>query len=56
MLLAMNTPAILLVAATRVEAGAFGNDTLLGRSLQQPQHQSLLPVITYANQDPLAVA
>jgi hypothetical protein len=46
MLLAMNTPAILLVAATRVEAGAFGSDTLLGRSLQQPQHQSLLAVIT----------
>jgi protein O-GlcNAc transferase len=51
----MNPP-VYLVSATRMEAEAFGNGTLLGRSLQQPQHRSLLPLITYANRDPLAVA
>ena len=52
----MSMPSIHLVAATRLEAGTFDNGTLLGRSLQQPQHQSLLPVLTHANRDPLAVA
>ena len=52
----MSTPPIHLVSATRVGPGAFGKDTLLGRSLQQPQHRSILPVIAHANRDPLAVA
>jgi DNA-binding NarL/FixJ family response regulator len=52
----MSTPAIHLVSATRVEPGAFGKVTLLGRSLQQPQHRSLLAVIAHANRDPLTVA
>ena len=51
----MSKTPIQLIAATRHRADCFHNDTLLGHSLQQPQHASLLPVIAYANQEPLAV-
>jgi len=52
----MSTPPIHVVSATRVGEGAFGHGTLLGRSLQQPQHRSLLAVIAHTNRDPLALA
>ena len=52
----MNPPMFQLVAATRLEAAAFWSDTLLGRSLGQPQHRQLLARIPFANRQPLAIA
>jgi predicted O-linked N-acetylglucosamine transferase (SPINDLY family) len=45
-----------LVSATRLEEAAFWSDTLLGRSLRQPQHRQLVARIHFANHQPLAVA
>lgn len=45
-----------LVSATRLEAEAFWSDTLLGRSLRQPQHRHLVARISFANRQGLAVA
>ena len=52
----MNPPMVQLVSATRLEEAAFWSDTLLGRSLGQPQHRQLLARIHFANRQPLAVA
>jgi len=52
----MNPPMVQLVSATRLEEAAFWSDTLLGRSLRQPQHQQLLARIHFANRQPLAIA
>lgn len=52
----MNPPMVQLVSATRLEEAAFWSDTLLGRSLRQPQHRQLLARIHFANRQPLAVA
>ena len=52
----MNPPMLQLVSATRLEEAAFWSDTLLGRSLRQPQHRQLLARIHFANRQPLAVA
>ena len=51
----MNTPVCQLVSATRLEEAAFWSDTLLGRSLRQPQHRQLVARIWFANRDPLAI-
>ncbi len=45
-----------LVSATRLEEAAFWRDTLLGRSLRQPQHRQLVARIRFSNHQPLAVA
>jgi predicted O-linked N-acetylglucosamine transferase (SPINDLY family) len=45
-----------LVSATRLEEAAFWSDTLLGRSLGQPQHRKLVARISFANRQPLAMA
>ena len=52
----MNPPVFQLVSATRLEEAAFWSDTLLGRSLGQPQHRQLLARIPFANRQPLAIA
>jgi len=52
----MNPPVFQLVSATRLEEGAFWSDTLLGRSLRQPQHRQLVARIHFANRQPLADA
>ena len=52
----MNPPVFQLASATRLEAAAFWSDTLLGRSLRQPQHRQLVARISFANRQPLAVA
>ena len=50
----MSPQMVQLVSATRLEEAAFWNDTLLGRSLRQPQHRELVARIRFANRDPLA--
>lgn len=52
----MSSELFQLVSATRLEEEAFWSDTLLGRSLRQPQHRQLLARIHFANRQPLAVA
>jgi GT2 family glycosyltransferase len=52
----MSSELFQLVSATRLEETAFWSDTLLGRSLRQPQHQQLVARIHFANRQPLAVA
>ena len=51
----MTPPVVQLVSATRLEEAPFWNDTLLGRSLRQPQHRQLVARICFANRDPLAI-
>jgi predicted O-linked N-acetylglucosamine transferase (SPINDLY family) len=51
----MKSPEFQLVSATRLEEAAFWSDTLLGRSLRQPQHRQLVARIHFANRDPLAI-
>ena len=43
-----------LMAATRLDAIAFANETLLGRSLALPVHAGLEPCISFDNTAPLA--
>jgi predicted O-linked N-acetylglucosamine transferase (SPINDLY family) len=52
----MSSELVQLVSTTRLEEGAFWRDTLLGRSLRQPQHRQLVARIRFANRQPLAVA
>jgi predicted O-linked N-acetylglucosamine transferase (SPINDLY family) len=52
----MSSELFQLVSATRLEAAAFWSDTLLGRSLGQPQHRQLVARISFANRQPLAMA
>ena len=52
----MSSELFQLVSATRLEAAAFWSDTLLGRSLRQPQHRQLVARISFANRQPLAMA
>jgi protein O-GlcNAc transferase len=47
---------IVVVSATRLKEAAFWDDTLLGRSLQQPQHRSLQSRISFRNGEPLAIS
>jgi len=51
----MSTQVFQLVSATRLQEAAFWSDTLLGRSLRQPQHRQLVARIHFANRDPLAI-
>lgn len=51
----MSPPVVQLVSATRLEEAAFWSDTLLGRSLRQPQHRELVARICFTNRDPLAI-
>lgn len=51
----MSPPVFQLVSATRLEEAAFWSDTLLGRSLRQPQHRQLVARIRFVNRDPLAI-
>ena len=51
----MKPPEFQLVSATRLEQAAFWSDTMLGRSLRQPQHRQLVARIRFANRDPLAI-
>ncbi len=53
---AAGAPALLVVAATRLEPEAFAGTTLLGRSLAQPAHAGYGHHIAYANREPLACA
>ena len=52
----MSSELFQLVSATLLEAAAFWSDTLLGRSLGQPQHRQLVARISFANRQSLAVA
>jgi predicted O-linked N-acetylglucosamine transferase (SPINDLY family) len=52
----MSSELFQLVSATRLEEEAFWSDTLLGRSLGQPQHRQLVARISFANRQGLAVA
>jgi hypothetical protein len=52
----MKSPEFQLVSATRLEEAAFWSDTLLGRSLRQPQHRQLVARICFSNDQPLAVS
>ena len=52
----MSSELFQLVSATRLEEAAFWSDTLLGRSLGQPQHRQLVARISFANRQPLAMA
>ena len=52
----MKPPEFQLVSATRLEEAAFRSDTLLGRSLRQPQHRQLVARICFSNDQPLAVS
>ena len=47
---------IQLVSVTRLEEASFWSDTLLGRSLRQPQHRQLVARIRFANHQPFAIA
>ena len=52
----MSPPEFQLVSATRLEEATFWSDTLLGRSLRQPQHRQLVARIRFSNLQPLAVS
>ena len=51
----MSPQVLQLIAATRLDEAAFWSDTLLGRSLRQPQHRQLVTRIHFSNLQPLAV-